>query len=505
MNLKRATAPGYYWFLLIILIALVMRLLSLSTRPIWYDEAFSMLFSIQGLEKMIFGTLASSNGGATDIHPLFYYFLLWTWINIWGNSLEAARTLSVLFGTGTVVIAYLLSRELFPGWTSLLVAALVAGSPFQIHFSQEIRMYSLLAFLLILAAYFVWMGTHRKNWVWWFFFSITAALSQYTHSLAIIFLLPLALTPVFFRKWEKFKSVFLAGLGAMVLYLPWLFYLPGQFSKVQQGYWIDRPNVASVIKTLLSYTTNLPLPPNWLPAGLFITFLCCALALWQTGKAVWNKSSGVICGLWMAYLAFSPVLLLFLVSQFQPVYIERALLPSAVVFLAWLGWAFFNTGLPKVIQGVVYTLLIIGFGMGVYQHLTYRGFPYGPYQELDASFHKRLLPGDVILHSNKLTMFPAFFYDRNLPHKYISDPPGSGSDTLAITTQMVLGLSAQPSISAAVGDAKRIWLVIFQRAIEEYQVIGYKNHPHLIWMDSHMRLESVEIWGDIRVYLYTNE
>lgn len=40
--------------------------------------------------------------------------------------------------------------------------------------------------------------------------------------------------------------------------------------------------------------------------------------------------------LWLFYLSFAPPLLLFLVSQWVPVYIERALLPSGVVFCIWL-------------------------------------------------------------------------------------------------------------------------------------------------------------------------
>jgi len=117
-------------------------------------------------------------------------------------------------------------------------------------------------------------------------------------------------------------------------------------------------------------------------------------------------------------------------------------------------------------------------------------------------FRERLGDGDLILHSNKLTMLPSVYYDRTLPQEYLADPPGSGSDTLALPTQEALGLMALPSVESIGTSKGKIWFVIFQRAIKEYQVMGYETHPHLAWLDEHYSLERTETWGDLMVYVY---
>lgn len=70
---------------LILLIALLVRLIGIVTRPIWYDEAFSILFSEKGLGQMLYGTLAPTGAGSADIHPLGYYTLLWGWMKLLGS------------------------------------------------------------------------------------------------------------------------------------------------------------------------------------------------------------------------------------------------------------------------------------------------------------------------------------------------------------------------------------------------------------------------------------
>jgi hypothetical protein len=361
----------------------------------------------------------------------------------------------------------------------------------------------MMAFLLILATWALWMGMSVNRWYWWIIFSISAALAQYTQNLAIFYLLPLALTPLIARQWKAVRNAVLAGLLATFLYFPWLMQLPKQFSKIQQDYWTMRPSISRLATTLLSFTTNLPIPTPWLPLALFITVLLFILAVWQTILAFRKDLPGAKRGLWMAYLGFAPAILLFIISQWQPIYIERALLPSGICFLIWIGWMLTQTHIPRSIQSLVIGLLLVGFGMGFYQHIYYRGFPYAPYPQLVQSLEKSVSPGDAVVHSNKLTMLPATYYDRSLKQVFLSDPPGSGSDTLALPTQEVLGLYAVDSVADSVSGAKRVWLVIFVQAIREYQAIGYATHPQLAWLQQHYTQQSLETWGDVRLYEFS--
>jgi uncharacterized membrane protein len=137
-----------------------------------------------------------------------------------------------------------------------------ALAPFQIHYSQEIRMYSFLAMWLLLATYAYQRGSKTGNWPWWIVFSVAAALAQYTHNLAAFYLVPLALLPILQKDWKTFRAVLLAGMGALLLYFPWALQLPAQFAKVQTAYWVERPDVSKLFTLLLVFHC----PPAYWPA-----------------------------------------------------------------------------------------------------------------------------------------------------------------------------------------------------------------------------------------------
>lgn len=489
----------------ILLLALIARMAGIASRPIWYDEAFAILFSEKGPSGMLYGTLAPSGAGSSDIHPLGYYTLLWMWTNLFDSSLIAARTLSVLAGTCTIYILYRLARELFNEKTALISALFVVLAPFHIHYSQEIRMYAFLALWLVAATYAYWKGSHTDDWRWWGAFAIASALAQYTHNLAAFYLIPLALTPVFQRDWRALRATFLAGFVSVILYLPWLVQLPAQFAKVSNSYWVVKPGAERIFTLFLTYTSLLPLPNLWLIIALFSAILVITIAIWQTIRAYSQKTPMANRGLWAFYLAFCPAFLLFMFSQWIPAYIERALLPSGTLFCVWLAWAIYHTNLSKIGRGLLSAMLAITFAAGIYQHLTYRGFPYGPFREMTIYLRDHAKPGDTIIHSNKLSMLPSMYFDRDLAQSFIGDPPGSATDTLAPATQQVLGIKAEADISTAVEDADRVWYIIYQRSIDEYVQAGRHTHPDIDYLNSIFTLKTHESWDELRILLYTKD
>src|SRR5215213_2266594 len=471
----------------ILVLALGVRLLGIASRPVWYDEAFSILFAEKGFGAMLYGTLAPTGAGSADIHPLGYYTLLWLWMKVFGESLLSTRLLSILAGVISVYLIYLVALEALSDTRIALVSMLFASlAPFQIHYSQEIRMYSFLAMWLLLATYAYQRGAKTGNWKWWLVFSVSTALAQYTHNLAAFYLIILALMPVLQKNWRAVQAVTLAGLGALILYAPWLLQLPAQFSKIQSAYWVQRPALSELFTLLLVYITNTPLPENWVAGALVIALLIVMGGLVQTIRSL--SKSATRDGLWLLYLSFTPSMLLFLFSQWRPVYIERALLPSGAIFCIRLAWVIRKTGLPRVAQYALICLLGISSVLGISQHLSYRDFPYGPFKELDISLRENMEYQDVILHSNKLSLIPAILFDRRLPQTFMGDEPGSRTDTLAPATQQVLEIQAKKDIPSAADGAGRVWYIIYQRSIAEYQSAGYKTHPDIEYLDSHFTL-----------------
>ena len=487
----------------VLILGLIARLFGIASRPLWYDEAFSILFSEKGISAMLYGTLAATGAGTADVHPLGYYGLLWAWMRVFGESPVSVRMLSILAGLGVIAIVYLLTNELFNSGVAFAAGIIVALDPFQVHYAQEIRMYSFMALWLSLATYAYWRASQSSGWKWWLAFSIFAALAQYTQNLAAFYLVPLALWPLFTKNRKALKAVILAGLFAMLLYLPWLIHLPAQFAKVSQAYWTAPPDGYRLFTLLLVFITNLPLPNSWLFAGLFIALFVISVCGWQTFRAARQQNPSLTNGLWILYLSFAPPILLFLFSQWKSVYIERALLPSGVMFCVWLAWAWSDTKLPKIIQGILAALLIIGFGMGLYQHVTYTSFPYAPYKTLTQYLDTAKQTNDVVVHSNKLSMLPSVYYDRQLAQTFVGDPPGSSVDTLAPATQQVLGLKAEADIQAATGDARRVWFILFKESNQEYIDAGKSMHPQLAWLMQNYSLLNEKDWGDLQVYLFS--
>ena len=128
----------------IVLIGAFLRVYHLGTQSIWLDEAFSVALAKMTLPQMVQAT-------AADVHPPFYYFLLHYWIIVFGTSESAVRLLSALFGILAIPMIYVVGRRLFNKEVGLVGALILALSSFNVYYSQETRMYSLMALLALLS------------------------------------------------------------------------------------------------------------------------------------------------------------------------------------------------------------------------------------------------------------------------------------------------------------------------------------------------------------------
>ena len=485
------------WILL--LLALLARLPTLISRPLWYDEAFAVLFSAEGPRAMSYGTLVVEQGIAADVHPLGYYTMLWIWQSVAGASPVAVRVPSVILGLVLVFIGYRLSRRLFEERIAIVAASMLALSPFQVHYSQEVRMYVLLSVLLLGATFVYWKALEGGSLRYWLAFAVLGAVAQYTHTLAALYLIPLALTPLWRGQWANLGKTVLAGFLAMLLYLPWMIYVPSQLSRVRWAYWIPQPGPAELVRTWLVFTAGLPVPQGLLEVVLFGTVLATSLGAWGTVRGWRSQDPTFRNGIWLLYLAVFPVLFMFLLSYWQAVYLERALLTSGAVFLLWLAWALSTPRLSGLFAWTGRVALLGTFTLGLFGYYSYEGFPYAPWPQLNEVL-SGLQDREIVLHSNKITALPSRYYNPVLDHRYLPDPPGSGSDTLAPATQEVLGFLAEPNLELAVSGTKGVWFIIFPREELDYLAEGYRTHPSLEALSEQFTLESFSQFGELDVY-----
>ncbi|MGH2605039.1 MAG: glycosyltransferase family 39 protein, partial [Anaerolineales bacterium] len=224
-RLSPLLASQWAAWVIVLGLALLLRLPGLVDRSLWYDEAFAVLFSAKGLPAMVEGTLRAQSGIAADVHPLLYYTLLGIWGKAFGTSVAAVRGLSLGLGLGVVALGFVLGRRSLGPRAGLIGGILLAVSPFQIHYAQEVRMYALLAGLLLGATWAYWEARSGAGLGAWAAFAALSAAAQYTHNLAAFYLIALAVLPWMERRWRLAARTLGAGLLAAALYLPWLLYL----------------------------------------------------------------------------------------------------------------------------------------------------------------------------------------------------------------------------------------------------------------------------------------
>ena len=135
---------------LVILITLVggfLRVLLLVLKGMWLDETFSVWLAGHSVADILQWTVK------IDQSPPLYYILLHYWTALNGDKPYTVRLLSVLFGTGTIPIIYLIGKRMAGALVGLAAAVFMAFSLYNIYYAQETRMYTLLTFNAAVAIY----------------------------------------------------------------------------------------------------------------------------------------------------------------------------------------------------------------------------------------------------------------------------------------------------------------------------------------------------------------
>lgn len=142
----KARVLSHLWLWPILIFALLLRLPRIN-RSLWIDEVYSV--SVRG--SMSFIEIITTTA---DPHPPLYYLTLHMWMLIFGDSIIAVRSLSLLFGIASIAAVYFLANELYGQQTGALAALLISLSTFHIQYSQTVRMYSMLFFFGVLSMLF---------------------------------------------------------------------------------------------------------------------------------------------------------------------------------------------------------------------------------------------------------------------------------------------------------------------------------------------------------------
>lgn len=114
-------------------------------RGLWLDEATSVHEATMSFWGMIHDLRD------TDVHPPLYFTVLWASIRAFGTSQLAVRLPSIVTGILIIVAVYFVGKEAYDRRTGSIAAAIAAVSPILVWYSQEARMYSMLALFGLVA------------------------------------------------------------------------------------------------------------------------------------------------------------------------------------------------------------------------------------------------------------------------------------------------------------------------------------------------------------------
>ena len=329
--------------LLALLTGFALRLLHLGAESLWYDETVSVHLARQPIPAMIAHT-------AGDIHPPGYYLLLHLWQQLTAPTLLHGLEYlyawpSVFAGMVVLALLYATGRRLFNPKVALVAVTLAAVNPFQIWYSQEVRMYTAGAALGLLCLWALLAfagGRHKVRWLT--VYALAAAAGLYTLYYFAFWLIALNLAALLLLwapatgRGRRFAAWLAAQVATLVLFAPWL------------------PIVARQV-------TDPPVPPwraPWQSAGAFLASAGEALAALLVGQSppgaiVWPWAIPVLAlvtgfGWWawgnrgqsrrgtsaaiVLILVFVPIGLLFAITLFAtPIYHVRYIYLYATIFL----------------------------------------------------------------------------------------------------------------------------------------------------------------------------
>lgn len=296
------------------LVAFGLRVLRLDASGLGYDELFSLAAGTLAFPDWLIAVFEDR------VHPPGYYFLGQFWYGI-GHAEFIVRYLSVVFGVLAIPLIYRLGKTVVDERLGLIAAALLTVSPFHIYYSQEARMYSLVAFLALGANYFFLRLLERGQARDAFGYVALTTFGLYTHYLYTMVVLAQMVFGVLARRTYRAALTrwFIALIGAGALFAPWFGAVMATGGLTQAGIsWIPPANLSDLALTLFTQTLGATsLIDN--PIFFFVPAASIAFAIggWAITRA--DKSATRARVDFLAIWFLLPLVFVFLISLDLPI------------------------------------------------------------------------------------------------------------------------------------------------------------------------------------------
>lgn len=285
--------------------------LRLERRAVTYDESVSVGYAHESwLSLWHIVTLRDPNMS-------LYHAALKVWTGIFGDSLFAIRSLSVVAAVLCVPVVYAIGVRLFGVAAGLLAGLLISTNVFFLHYAQEARSYALVTLLVSLSTYFFLVEAERPgNWNRAGYVA-SSVLAFYAHFFAIWVLLVHVGTLVATKRRAALSRSWLACYGVMTALAAPMVYVVLTHRSWGTIAWIEKSGWDSIPATYAQLAGD-----SFFHLGVVVAV--CMLALRQAAN-----SQRLAFGLaFTAAWAFLPLLAVFALSEVGPAFLAKYLIIS---------------------------------------------------------------------------------------------------------------------------------------------------------------------------------
>jgi uncharacterized membrane protein len=354
--IKKSGSNEKYAIYLIIILAILLRMYNINAESVWTDESISVQFGVQSLKDIFWNT---------EPTPPLHHIILHFWIEMFGISAIAIRSLSLIFGVASVYMIYLVGN-LINKKIGIYAAALLAINPISILYSQEARAYTLLFFTSLLSMYFYIKYLKNDSKSNASLYIISSVLMIYTHVFGIFIILAqnihyLSRHLLKKRDWKLIGKWMLAQVITIILFMPWLLNIRNIIADGHTAFLqsLAKPTLFTILELFKQFSTGIVTP---MFGTVLILILIVLIILFLLSK---EKKSVLI--LWLII----PLIIAWTISLlWVPIYSTRhasfIVIPLLIIIAAGL-----NT-LPKKIKIFTFsTIVILTLGCVVIQQNTH--------------------------------------------------------------------------------------------------------------------------------------
>jgi mannosyltransferase len=381
----------------IVVIGALLRLHNLGSESLWFDEAASWMQAKDSLAALIQRT-------AADNYPPLHNLALFVAIKLFGDSEWSLRLPSVIFGVANIGALYWLGTMTVGRTAGLIGAIMLALSPFHFVYSQEARMYSLIALAATLYAatcfhYLRAPSLLRGAWV-----SLSGLALVYSHPYGTLYWITIAVAfaGLFLpAAMLSSRGVALVWAGSNIIvaagFAPWAFILADRAHAIGGGFWITLTPL--FLGQELGAITG---------GRLFFGGILIGAVLGVIGQR--RKDVALLC----AWIGF-PVAIGIVVSiLWTSIFLSRYVIGShpPLLLLAAFGWTKYAKDWRGAILCIGFVAVITMASLPFLRHPPY-ATPRDDWRGVASFLDKQERPGDCILFVPAYEHAALYYYRRN--------------------------------------------------------------------------------------------